>query len=42
MVYPDGTIYGQVTPEDAAEIVEEHLEKGKVVERLALIKLSES
>ena len=34
---PDGTMYGQVMSEDAAEIVEEHLEKGKVVERLALI-----
>ncbi|CAN5716713.1 hypothetical protein BH24ACI3_BH24ACI3_14210 [soil metagenome] len=41
MVYPDGTMYGQVTPEDVAEIVEKHLEKGKVVERLALIQLSE-
>ena len=37
MVYPDGTMYGQVMPEDAAEIVEEDLEKGNVVERLALI-----
>lgn len=39
MVYPDGTIYGQVRPEDVAKIVEEHLEKGKVVERLALIQV---
>ncbi|MBK8304146.1 MAG: (2Fe-2S) ferredoxin domain-containing protein [Chloracidobacterium sp.] len=39
MVYPDGTMYGQVQPEDVAEIVEEHLEKGNVVERLALIQL---
>ncbi len=39
MVYPDGTMYGQVQPEDAAEIVEEHLEKGNVVERLALMEL---
>ncbi|MBK7394464.1 MAG: (2Fe-2S) ferredoxin domain-containing protein [Chloracidobacterium sp.] len=39
MVYPDGTMYGQVQPEDVAEIVEEHLEKGNVVERLALIEL---
>ncbi|MFM9903915.1 MAG: (2Fe-2S) ferredoxin domain-containing protein [Pyrinomonadaceae bacterium] len=39
MVYPDGTMYGQVQPEDAAEIIEEHLEKGKVVERLALMEL---
>lgn len=40
MVYPDGTMYGQVRPEDAAEIVDEHLEKGKVVERLALMDVS--
>ena len=39
MVYPDGTMYGQVQPGDVAEIVEEHLEKGNVVERLALIEL---
>lgn len=39
MVYPDGTLYAQVQPSDAAEIVEEHLEKGKVVERLMLIEL---
>lgn len=39
MVYPDGTIYGQVQPEDVAEIVEDHLEKGEIVERLALMKL---
>ncbi|MEQ1923747.1 MAG: hypothetical protein ABL952_14670 [Pyrinomonadaceae bacterium] len=40
MVYPDGTMYGQVQPEDAAEIVEEHLEKGKVVKRLELMRLN--
>ncbi len=39
MVYPDGTLYGQVTAEDVPEIVEKHLEKGEVVERLALMKL---
>lgn len=39
MVHPDGTLYGQVTVDDVAEIVERHLEKGEVVERLALIKL---
>jgi (2Fe-2S) ferredoxin len=39
MVYPDGTLYGQVTAEDVPEIIEKHLEKGEVVERLALIKL---
>lgn len=42
MVYPDGTLYGQVMAEDVAEIVEEHIEKGKVVERLALMKLGNS
>lgn len=39
MVYPDGTMYGQVMPEDAAEIIEKHLENGEVVERLALLEL---
>ncbi len=39
MVYPDGTMYGQVQPEDVGEIVKGHLEKGIVVERLALMKL---
>ena len=41
MVYPDGIMYGQVQPEDVAEIIEEHLEEGNVVERLALIELEE-
>ena len=40
MVYPDGTMYGQVQPEDVTEIVEEHLEKGNVVKRLALMELA--
>ena len=39
MVYPDGTMYGQVQPEDVPEIIEKHIEKGEVVERLALIEL---
>lgn len=39
MVYPDGTMYGQVTPEDVEEIVEEHLINGQLVSRLALINL---
>ncbi len=39
MVYPDGTLYGQVTAEDVPEIVEQHIEKGKVVTRLALIEI---
>ena len=39
MVHPDGVLYGQVQAEDVAEIVEEHLVKGNVVERLALMTL---
>ena len=38
LVYPEGVWYAQVHAEDVKEIVEEHLEKGKVVERLALRK----
>ena len=34
VVYPEGTFYTHVKPEDAAEIVEEHLLKGRVVQRL--------
>ncbi|CAN5124936.1 hypothetical protein BH20ACI2_BH20ACI2_24110 [soil metagenome] len=39
MVHPDGTMYGQVMPENVPEIIEEHIEKGNVVKRLALMKL---
>ena len=39
MVHPDGTMYGQVQPEDVQEIIDQHLRKGKVVERLALMQL---
>ncbi len=34
IVYPEGIFYTKVTPEDASEIVSEHLVKGRVVERL--------
>ena len=34
IVYPDGTFYSRVTSDDVKEIVEEHLLKGRVVERL--------
>ncbi len=34
VIYPEGVFYQQVKPEDAAEIIEEHLLKGRVVERL--------
>lgn len=40
LVYPEGIWYAQVTAEDVPEIVERHLEKGEIVERLALINLS--
>ena len=40
LVYPEGIWYAQVQPEDVREIIEEHLEKGNVVERLALIDLA--
>ena len=39
LVYPEGIWYAQVQPEDVREIIEEHLEKGNVVKRLALIDL---
>ena len=39
MVYPDGVWYAQVRSSDVAEIVEEHLLNGRVVERLALMKI---
>ncbi len=34
IVYPDGTFYSMVNPDDIPEIVEEHLLKGRPVERL--------
>ncbi len=34
IVYPEGTFYSRVTAEDIPEIVEEHLLKGRLVERL--------
>jgi (2Fe-2S) ferredoxin len=34
IVYPEGTFYVRVTPEDVPDIVEEHLINGKVVDRL--------
>jgi len=39
MVYPDGIWYAQVRASDVPEIVEEHLINGRVVERLALLKV---
>jgi len=34
IVYPEGVFYCQVTEDDVSEIVEEHLLKGRIVERL--------
>ena len=34
IVYPEGTFYSRVTVEDIPEIVDEHLVKGRIVERL--------
>ena len=34
VVYPEGTFYSKVHPSDVAEIVEEHLYKGRIVSRL--------
>lgn len=39
MVYPDGIWYAQVRAGDVPEIVEEHLINGRVVDRLALLKV---
>lgn len=41
LVYPEGVWYAQVRAEDVEEIIEEHLEKGNVVERLALRNMTE-
>ncbi|MEG0804837.1 MAG: NADH-quinone oxidoreductase subunit NuoF [Lachnospiraceae bacterium] len=34
VIYPEATFYAQVQPEDVAEIVSEHLLKGRIVSRL--------
>lgn len=36
VVYPDNVWYGHVTPDDVAEIMDEHIEGGKVVARLEI------
>jgi (2Fe-2S) ferredoxin len=36
VVYPDGTWYKQVTPDDVPEIIEKHIENDQPVERLLL------
>ena len=42
MVYPDGVWYAQVRAKDVPEIVEQHIVNGRVVERLALLRISAS
>lgn len=39
MVYPEGIWYAQVRAADVQEIVEQHIVNGRVVERLALLKV---
>jgi (2Fe-2S) ferredoxin len=39
LVYPDGVWYAQVRASDVREIIEEHLLNGRVVDRLALMKV---
>ena len=40
LVYPDGVWYAQVRESDVSEIIESHLVGGRVVERLALLRVS--
>ncbi len=42
IVYPDGTFYSRVQKDDVAEIVSEHLLKGRVVERLVYSDVDDS
>ena len=39
LIYPDGIWYAQVQPKDVSEIIEDHLISGRVVARLALLKV---
>ncbi len=36
VVYPENVWYGSVTPDDIAEIMDDHIERGHVVEQLVL------
>ena len=36
IVYPEGTVYGNVRPHDAAELVAQHLGLGNVLKRLCI------
>jgi len=39
MIYPEGVWYAQVRSSDVPEIIEEHLLGGRIVERLALLRI---
>ena len=39
VVYPEGIYYGNVTPQDVPELVEEHLLKGRFLKRLILAEI---
>lgn len=41
IIYPEGTFYSHVQADDVAEIVEEHLLKGRVVQRLVYDEVSD-
>jgi len=36
VIYPDNIWYGGVTPDDVEEIMDEHIEGGNIVKRLAI------
>ncbi|MEQ8155855.1 MAG: 2Fe-2S ferredoxin [Clostridiaceae bacterium] len=36
VIYPEGTWYGSVTPDDVEEIMDKHIEGGEKVERLLI------
>lgn len=38
LIYPEGVMYGNVKKEDIAEIFDEHLLNGKIIERLLMPK----
>ena len=38
VIYPEGVFYGPVTLSDVNEIIERHIEKGEIVERLRITK----
>jgi (2Fe-2S) ferredoxin len=41
LVYPEGILYGRVTPRDVQEIIEQHLLSGKPVTRLVVEDLAD-